>query len=126
MAENIYWMGFKVFFYIPFEGPRAPIFAMNLPSVCGLEHVVRQKIMKESAEGRISGPFSLPPLRNLPVSPLGVVPKKAAGEQLIHHLFYPKDWSVNDGIPGHLCSVHYTSLDEAIAIFRHCGVGPGW
>lgn len=88
------------------------------------EHIVRQKIMKEKAEGRILGPFPFLPVQNLRVSPLGVGPKKVAGEyRLIHHLSYLRGESVNDGIPEHLCSVRYTSLDEAVVIVRCCGVG---
>lgn len=116
--------GFQYSFRIPFEGPRVPFFAGNLPSVHGLDHVVRQKIMKEKVEGRILGTFPSPLLRNLHISPLGVVPKKAAGKfRLIHHLSYPKRGSVNDGIPEQLCSVCYTSLDEAVAIVKHCRAG---
>lgn len=70
------------------------------------------------------GPFSVPPLPNLRVSPLGVVPKKTPGEfRLIHHLSFPRGNSFNSGIPSHLCSVRYTSLDEAIVILCSCSKG---
>lgn len=89
-----------------------------------MEEIVRLKLAKEVKLGRLLGPFSSPPLPNLRVSPLGVVPKKAPGQfRLIHHLSYPKGDSVNDGIPAQLCSVRYTSLDEAIRLLRVCGVG---
>lgn len=52
------------------------------------------------------GPFDEPLLPTLRISPLGIVPKKAAGKyRLIHHLSYLHGESVNDGIPGELCSV---------------------
>lgn len=55
------------------------------------------------------GPFITPPVANLRVSPLGIVPKKASGEyRLINHLSYRKGNSVNDRIPEQLCSVRYT------------------
>lgn len=84
-----------------------------------------QKIEKERAEGHVLGPFPTPLLRNLRVSPLGVVPKKTVGEfRLIYYLSHPRGGSMNDHIPEHLCSVKYTSFDEAVAIVKQCGVGP--
>lgn len=68
--------GFRYGFRISFEGSRFPFFSEKL----GMEHVVREKLRKERDEGRILGPFPRPPLHNLHVSPLGVVPKKATGE----------------------------------------------
>lgn len=72
----------------------------------------------------ILGPFPVPSVPNLKVSPLGVVPKKTPGEfRLIHHLSHPKGGSVNDGIPEQLCSVRYTSFDQAVAVVQECGTG---
>lgn len=116
------WFGFLEGFHIPFVGERRPYMAPNLPSVRGMEAVVRQKIAKECKEGSVLGPFAEPPLPDLRVSPLGVVPKKAPGDyRLIHHLSYPKGASVNDAIPGDLCSVRYTSFDQALGMVRRCG-----
>lgn len=71
-----------------------------------LPEVVAKKLDKECKAGRVAGPVPRPPLPNLLVSPLGVVPKKAEGEfRLIHHLSYPKGASVNDAIAPELCSV---------------------
>ncbi|XP_070608807.1 uncharacterized protein [Erythrolamprus reginae] len=96
----------------------------NLRSVVGHEDIVREKIGKEVAEGRVLGPFAEPPFPNLRVSPLGVVPKKASGEfRLIHHLSFPKGESVNDFIPDELCSVRYASFDAAVTMVRKCGAG---
>lgn len=94
-------------------GQKHPYRALNLPSVWGMEHTVQEKIDKECREGRVLGPFISPPLPNLRVSLLGVVPKKAPGEfHLIYHLSYPREESVNDAIPPDLCSVQYTSFDQ--------------
>ncbi|KAM9319925.1 uncharacterized protein PAF06_004366 [Gastrophryne carolinensis] len=72
----------------------------------------------------MAGPFSDPPLEDLVVSPLGVVPKKEPGKfRLIHHLSFPRGGSVNDGIAKELSSVSYTSFDFALAMVRE--VGPG-
>jgi hypothetical protein len=54
------------------------------------------------------------------VTPLGVVPKKAAGEfRMIHHLSYPEGSSVNDFIPHEFSSVHYSTISEAIDFIKH-------
>lgn len=90
----------------------------------GQEAVVRQKISKEVQAGRVVGPFASLPLPNLQVSPLGLVPKKVPGEfRLIHHLSFPEGSSVNDRIPAELCSVRYTSVDQAVSMVRSCGKG---
>lgn len=70
------------------------------------------------------GPFSAPPLPDLRVSPLGVVPKKDPNKfRLIHHLSFPKGSSVNDGIDREFCSVCYASLDAAVSWVRKFGKG---
>lgn len=115
-------MGFQEGFRIPFEGVRESRNSKNLKSIFGLEEVVKQKIEKEIKEGRVAGPFSEPPLPNLRISPLGIVPKKVPGEyRLIHHLSYPHGDSVNDGIRDELASVHYASFDDAVAMVASCG-----
>lgn len=93
--------------------------ACNLKSVKELEYIVQAKIDKELHEGRMVGPFGTLPI---PISPLGMVPKKALGEyRLIHHLFYPQKDSVNDGIPDELAMLHYSSFDSAIQMLASCG-----
>ena len=81
-------------------------------------------------EGRVLGPYKqveywdLPPVENLWVSLLGVMPKKNSSEyRLIHHLSYPEGESVNDAIPQELCSVCYTSFDEAVHRVHRCRIG---
>ncbi|KAM9329431.1 uncharacterized protein PAF06_002473 [Gastrophryne carolinensis] len=72
----------------------------------------------------MAGPFSDPPLEDLVVSPLGVVPKKERGKfRLIHHLSFPRGRSVNDGIDRELSSVSYTSFDFALDMVREAGPG---
>lgn len=96
--------------------------AASLQSVKDLEHVVQDKIEKERAEGRVLGPFPTPSAQFEGFT-LGAVPKKAPGEfRLIHHLSYAQGSSVNDTIPGELCTVKYTSFDQAVQIVRTCGV----
>lgn len=81
-----------------------------------------QKINKECSEGRVWGPFSEPLVANLRISSLGVVPKKTAGEfRLINCLNYLQGESVNEAIPSDLCTVRYTSFDQAFGVVRCCG-----
>ncbi|XP_053161001.1 uncharacterized protein LOC128349104 [Hemicordylus capensis] len=116
--------GFQYGFRIPYMGPRIHSMAPNLRSVVGMEEVVLRKINKEIALGRVLGPFRELPLPDLRISPLGVVPKKAPGEyRLIHHLSFPHGSSVNDRIPDGLCSMKYTSFDQAVKVVRSCGQG---
>ena len=68
------------------------------------------------AKGEISGPFANPPFPNFMSSGLGVVPKKNRKLRLIHHLFAPVEHSINDGIPKEDFSLHYVTVDDAIAI----------
>ena len=82
------------------------------------------KLAKEIHAGRIIGPFDQPPLDNLRVSPLGVIPKKQPGEfRMIHHLSFPQGGSVNDFIPQEFCSVNYATVDNAVHIIRRLGKG---
>ena len=75
--------------------------------------------------GRVAGPLSNPPLDNLIISPLGLVPKSTPGEfRLIIDLSYPPNRSINAGIPSEVCSVQYTSFDAATRMVRDLGQGP--
>lgn len=50
-------------------------------------------------------------------------PRKPPSDfRLIHHLSHSKAGSVNDGIPEQLCSVWYTSFDQAVAVVREYGI----
>lgn len=112
--------GFRFGFYLHYEGPRI---STNLVSVKDHPKVVKEKIDKEIALGRIAGPFNYKPLCNLRLSPIGVVAKKDGGWRLIHHLSYPFDYSVNDFIDTEACSVHYTSFDDVLDMIAKLGTG---
>ncbi len=59
---------------------------------------------------------------NLIISPIGIVPKKAKDEyRLIHHLSHPHGNSDNDFIDPNLCTVHYSSMDDAIPLIQRLG-----
>ena len=53
-----------------------------------------------------------------------MVPKNSPGaSRLIHNLSHPQGSSVNAGIPPDFTSVHYVSVDDAIAMIRRLGPG---
>ena len=66
------------------------------------------------------GPYSSPPsVPDFRVSPLGVVPKKVSGEfRMIHHMSYPRNYSVNDLIPREFSTVQYASIYDAIKFIK--------
>ena len=77
--------------------------------------VVDQYLRKEWEAGRVVGPLPRH-LAGLQVSRFGVIPKphQPGKWRLIVDLSYPKKASVNDGIDLDLCSLVYTSVDEAV------------
>lgn len=116
--------GFSFGFYIPHSTAGAHMFTDNLKSVRDQPEVVKQKLLAEVDLGRMAGPFTEPPLPNLRVSPLGLVPKKDTGKfRLIHHLSFPPGLSVNDGISREEAAVSYVSFDRAIALVARAGRG---
>ena len=116
--------GFTFGFRIPFSGSREPRFAKNHGSATKRPLIVSEKIEKEVSLGRVAGPFTLPPLKNLIVSPLGLVPKSNTGEfRLIFDLSYPHGHSVNDGIKHEDATVQYTRFDAITELVRHEGRG---
>jgi hypothetical protein len=109
-------------FHLNFQGPREHRICDNLISAKLQEDCVHQKLQKEISCGRIAGPFPFPPFQNLQCSPIGLVPKKEANEfRLIHHLSYPHGFSINDHIPDDLCSVSYTTIDDAVRLIKKLG-----
>ena len=115
-----FWFGFDLFNcrYFPSDPPP------NLTSSSTFPSIVDKKLAKEASLGRISGPYSYPPLDNMVFSPLGLQPKKIPGEfRVIHHLSYPRGRSINDGIPKDCASVHYASIGQAIQSIVSLGRG---
>lgn len=120
--KTFLYEGFKQGFKIQYQGPRQQRFCKNLLSVQQHENIVAEKLQKEVSLGRIAGPFNFLPFSNLHCSPIGIVPKKEINEfRLIHHLSYPDGASINDFIPDELCSVSYTTVDDAITQIKKLG-----
>ena len=114
--------GFTEGFYLGFDGPRISFHSDNLLSAFEHPDVVDVKLEKELSGHRIAGPFQSPPFSALRVSPLGVVPKKQAGDyRLIHHLSFPNGNSVNNYISPESSSVNYATIQDAIAFVKLVG-----
>lgn len=90
----------------------------NHPSVFSNEKVVDNRIADEIIAGRLNGP--LPPHHKplAHISPMDLVPKphQVNKFRLIMDLSHPNGGSVNDGISPSLCSLCYSSVDEAVDI----------
>nr|XP_034994623.1 uncharacterized protein LOC118096659 [Zootoca vivipara] len=123
-ASSFIWDGFSQGFRIPVNTPPLTGDPPNQKSVRDRPDIAIRKINKEIAAGRVAGPFTTPPIPDLHISPLGMVPKKNPGEfRLIHNLSFPPGKSVNDGIPQDLCTVKYASFDQAVKLVRQFGKG---
>ena len=119
---NELYRGFSSGFSLHYSGARTPFDSKNLKSANINADIVKQKIQAEIDAGRVAGPFDSQPIPTLRVSPLGLVPKREPGEyRLIHHLSFPSGDSVNDFIDPDLCSVQYTSFDEAVHLVQDLG-----
>ena len=98
----------------------------NLHSAILHPEVVDEYIQNELSLGRISGPYPLSqcPLR-CTVAGFGVIPKNHQPNKwrLIIDLSHPQGNSINDGIPQHLCSLSYVSVDDAILNILQSGKG---
>ena len=116
-------LGFKQGFKLQYTGPRTPIFSKNLISANQHGDILEAKIFKEVTEGRMIGPFLDPPVPNLHVSPIGVVPKNDGGWRMITHLSYPPLSSINGYIDPSETSVRYTSFDTVINTISKLGRG---
>lgn len=116
--------GFAAGFSIPYQGKRQFRMSKNLKSANENLSMLKGKIQIEIDLGRIAGPFNATPFPSLQVSPLGLVPKKEEGKfRLIHHLSFPENDSINDGISQAECSVSYQNIDDAVRVLKQFGKG---
>lgn len=86
------WENFNTGFRIPYMGPQI---AMDTDNVN--QHESSLKWWRQRRKRNwIQGPFSSPPMEQLHLLPLGVVPKKVPREyHFMYHLSYPWGESVN-------------------------------
>lgn len=104
-------------------GPRLGSFSRNLVSANEHKDQLEEKINKEVDAGRVMGPFSNPPLPNMHISPIGLVPKSSGGWRMITHLSYPPSLGINAFIDPQLCSVKYSSFDSVVDMIAELGQG---
>lgn len=110
-------------FDIGYRGARRNIVSPNLPSAAANSDFLTAHLAEACSNGETAGPYDKPPFNPMHCSGLGVVPKKNGKLRPIHHLSAPAGDSVNDGIAPDEYSLHYVTLDDAIAlILKH---GPG-
>lgn len=114
--------GLKHGFKLQYSGPRISVFSKNLSSASDSEEVLLEKIYSEVTAGRMSGPYILPPMTNLHVSPIGVVPKADGGWRMITHLSYPPSFSINEHIDPQFTTVTYTSFDTVVQTISTLGL----
>ena len=94
----------------------------NMKSALQNPAVVDRYLATEVGLGRILGPLEPSSL------PLVVINRFGKSHQpgrwrLIVDLSHPNGWSVNDGIQPELCSLSYTSVDEALHLILPLGPG---
>lgn len=107
--------GFTFGFRIGFVGVARSMHSPNHKSAYTNSAATSELLCKELAADRLLGPFQKIPFSTAFISPLSVIPKKSANSfRLIHDLSFPKNQSVNSGIPPHSRTVHYESFDSAI------------
>lgn len=76
--------GFRFGFRVHFVGERLSYESPNLKSAIDQPDLVKAKLSRECAAGRIFGPFTTPPFPNFRTSPLGIVPKKRSVRMSSH------------------------------------------
>jgi len=88
----------------------------NMKSASDNPSVIDEYLDKEVKLGRVLGPLEPNLHPQVHINRFGVIPKKhqPGRWRLIVDLSHPKGASVNDGIEPELCTLHYTSVDEAV------------
>ena len=99
-----------------YKGPHYHFQARNLASALAHPEVVDAELKKEVDSGRVLGPFPRCPLHNFRTSGLGVVLKKNGKWRMILHLSAPEGHSINDYISKDEFSLHYSTIDDAVAL----------
>jgi len=92
----------------------------NHPSALANGHIIQERIAAEVAASRLYGPIPGQAAPLVHVSPMGLVPKAHQTNKwrLIVDLSCPSGNSVNDGISNSLCSLHYSSVSDAVELIQ--------
>ena len=88
----------------------------NMHSARERPEVIDDYLAREVGLGRVMGPLERKEFPDIHVSRFGLVPKGNQPDKwrLIVDLSHPSGASINDGIERELCSLRYTSVDEAV------------
>ena len=99
----------------------------NMVSANQNPQVVSNYLKDEREAGRVLGPIPATDVARVGVhiNRFGVIPKsnQPGKWRLIVDLSYPKGASINDGVDPDLCSLSYSSVDEAARIIARLGRG---
>ena len=97
----------------------------NMKSAGENPGVIEEYLAREVRLGRVIGPLEPGEYPGTQLNRFGVIPKghQTGKWRLIVTLLHPKGESVNDGIEPELCTLRYTSVDEAVQMIL--GKGPG-
>ena len=87
--------------------------------------IVTECIKTKLNQNSVVGPFTLPAVTGGPISRFGVTPNHYQNNKwhLIVDLSYLNSHSVNDDIPGTLCSLEYITIDDAVKTVSLLGPG---
>jgi hypothetical protein len=81
---------------------------------------LREKVKDEVQKGRIIGPFTAPPMRDLMISPISTIPKPNSTKvRMIFNLSHPPGFSVNDNVKDSVRSVSYCSVSDVARWLLH-------
>ena len=112
-------------FRICYNHPRRPLKSIhkNLEGALLHPEVVKNYLAAEVLSHQVAGPYDKNSCPGAHISRFGVIPKRhQKGKwRLIIDLSYPKLHSVNDGVPKHLCSLTYVTVDDAITKILESG-----
>ena len=124
---NFFMLGISQGFRIGFIGSHNSLKSArtNLGSALRHPQVVEEYLAIEVSQYRVAGPFDKAAVPRVHISRFGVIPKGHQPNKwrLIVDLSHPTEFSVNDGIPKHLCSLSYITIDTAIRQILDFGPG---
>ena len=97
----------------------------NMKSATENPRVIDDYLSREVEAGRVIGPLGHQSMPAVHINRFGVIPKnhQPGKWRLIVDLSHPSGFSVNDGIEPELCSLKYTSVDEAVQVVLSLGQG---
>ena len=120
-------LGISQGFRIGFAGSHNSLKSARTNLGGALQHpkVVEEYLATEFSQHRIASPFNKAAVPKAHISRFGVIPKGHQPDKwrLIVDLSHPTELSVNNGIPKHLCSLSYITIDTAIR--QILSFGPG-